>query len=188
MKCCFIGHRKIIETKELKQRLQNIIENLIKEKQVRTFIFGSRSEFNFLCHKIVSDLMSKYPTIERVIYTCKSEFAVLKQDKKELEQIFSKALKRDITLCEYEKEIEHKTKFTSGKASYIERNKAMIDASDYCIFYYDENYKPQKRKHTKSDVFEYQPNSGTSLSFNYAKQKKKYIINVLKKPKPNISI
>ena len=64
----------------------------------------------------------------------------------------------------------------------------MIDASDFCMFYYDENYKPQKRKHTKSDVFEYQPNSGTSLSFNYAKQKKKYIINVLKKPKPNISI
>ena len=178
MKCCFIGHRKIIETKELKQRLQNTIENLIKEKQVRTFIFGSRSEFNFLCHKIVSDLMSKYPTIERVIYTCKSEFAVLKQDKKELEQIFSKALKQDITLCEYEKEIEHKTKFTSGKASYIERNKAMIDNSDYCIFYYDENYKPKTRKHKKNDVFEYQPNSGTSLAFQYAKQKNKNTINL----------
>ena len=67
MKCCFIGHRKIIETNELKQRLQKTIENLIKEKQVRTFIFGSRSEFDFLCHQIVSNLMSIYSTIERVV-------------------------------------------------------------------------------------------------------------------------
>ena len=184
--CCFIGHRKIIEIQELKQRLQKTIENLIKEKQVRTFIFGSRSEFDFLCHKLVSDLMSKYPTIERVVYTCKGEFAVLKQYKKELEQMFSTAFKQDITLCEYEKEIEHKTKFTSGKASYIERNKAMIDASDFCIFYYDENYKPKTRKHKKSDVFEYQPKSGTSLAYNYAKQKKKILINVKSFSKKNI--
>ena len=180
MKCCFIGHRKIIETQELKQRLQKTIENLIKENNVKTFIFGSRSEFDFLCHKIVSNLMTIYPTIERVVYTCKSEFAVLKKDKTELEQIFSNAFKQDIVLCEYEKEIEHKTKFTSGKASYIERNKAMIDASDFCIFYYNEDYKPQKRKYKKSDVFEYQPNSGTSLAYEYAKQKNKMIINLFK--------
>lgn len=178
MKCCFIGHRKIIETQELKQRLQKTIEKLIKENNVKTFIFGSRSEFDFLCHKIVSNLMSIYPTIERVVYTCKSELAVLKQDKTELEQIFSNAFKQNITLCEYEKEIEHKTKFISGKASYIARNKAMIDASDFCIFYYDENYKPQKRKYSKNDVFEYQPNSGTSLAFEYAKQNKKNVINI----------
>ncbi len=178
--CCFIGHRKIIETKELKQRLQNTIEILIKEKGVKTFIFGSRSEFDFLCHQIVSNLMSIYPTIKRVVYTCKSELAVLKQDKAELEQIFSKAFKQDITLCEYEKEIEHKTKFTSGKASYIERNKAMIDASDFCIFYYDEDYKPKTRKHKKSDIFEYQPNSGTSLAYKYAISKKKIITNLFK--------
>ena len=184
-KCCFIGHRKIIETQELKQRLQKTIENLIKENNVKTFIFGSRSEFDFLCHKIVSNLTNIYPTIERVVYTCKSELAVLKEDKAELEQIFSNVFKQNINLCEYEKEVEHKTKFTSGKASYIERNKAMIDDSDFCIFYYDEIYKPQKRKHKKSDAFEYQPNSGTSLSFKYAKQKKKNIINIFRKKNSN---
>ena len=178
MKCCFIGHRKIIETQELKQRLQKTIENLIKENNVKTFIFGSRSEFDFLCHKIVSNLMNIHPIIERVVYTCKSELAVLKEDKAELEQIFSNAFKQNITLCEYEKEIEHKTKFTSGKASYIERNKAMIDDSDFCIFYYDKNYKPQKRRLKISDVFEYQPNSGTALAYKYATSKKKNIINL----------
>ena len=180
MKCCFIGHRKIIETQELIERLQNTIETLIKEKGVKTFIFGSRSEFDFLCHKIISNLMNIHPTIERVVYTCKSELAVLKKDKTELEQIFSNAFKQNITLCEYEKEIEYKTKFTSGKASYIERNKAMIDDSDICIFYYNEDYKPQKRKYKKSDVFEYQPNSGTSLAYKYAISKKKNIINLFK--------
>lgn len=179
MICCFIGHRKINNTKKQEQKLKAIIEELIIKNNVSTFLFGSKSEFDSLCYSIVSELKQKYPTIERVVYTCKSEFAVLKQYKKELEQIFSTAFKQDITLCEYEKEIEHKTKFTSGKASYIERNKAMIDASDYCIFYYDENYKPPKRKHSKNDVFEYQPNSGTSLAFNYAKQKNKEIINVI---------
>ena len=178
--CCFIGHRKIAKTEELKQRLQNTIEMLIKEKQVRTFIFGSRSEFDFLCHQIVSNLMSIYPTIERVVYTCKSEFAVLKQDKTKLEQIFSNALKQDITLCEYEKEIEHKTKFTSGKASYIERNRAMIDASSFCIFYYDENYKPPRRKYSKRSVGDYQPKSGTKIAFDYAmKQSKKRDLTVI---------
>ncbi len=178
MKCCFIGHRKIIKTQELNERLQNTIEMLIKEKNIKTFIFGSRSEFDFLCHRIVSNLMSIYPTIERIVYTCKSELAVLKQEKDKLEQIFSDVLNQNIVLCEYEKEVEHKTKYTSGKASYIERNKAMINDSDFCIFYYDENYKPQKRKYKKSDVLEYQPHSGTALSFKYAKQKRKQIINV----------
>ena len=178
MKCCFIGHRKIIETQELNKKLRNTIENLITEKGVKTFIFGSRSEFDFLCYQIVSDLQKLYPYIERVVYTCKSELAILKENKTKIEKLFSNAFKQDINLCEYEKEIEHKTKFTSGKASYIERNQSMIDDSDYCIFYYDENYKPPSRKYKKSDVFEYQPNSGTSLAFRYAKQKKKKIINV----------
>ena len=177
-KCCFIGHRKIIETQELKQRLQITIENLITEKNVKTFIFGSRSDFDFLCHKIVSNLMKIHPTIERVIYTCKSEFAVLKENKTKIEKLFSDALKQDISLCDYEKEIEHKTKYKSGIASYIERNYAMIDDSDYCVFYYDKNYKPPTRKYKKSDIFEYQPNSGTSLAYDYATRKRKEIMNI----------
>lgn len=66
-------------------------------------------------------------------------------------------------LCVKE-EIEYKTKYTSGRVSYVERNQAMINDSDYCIFYYDENY---------------QPKSGTALAYTYAKQKKKQIINIL---------
>ena len=86
--------------------------------------------------------------------------------------------KEKVDLFCVDEEFEHKTKYTSGKASYVERNQAMIDNSDYCIFYYNENYKPQPRKQSKRDITYYQPKSGTGLAYNYAKQKKKEIINI----------
>ena len=176
--CSFFGHRKINITKEQEQKLKVIIEDLIINNNVTNFLFGSKSEFDSLCHSIVSELKQKHPNIKRIKYTCKSESCLLENEKGKWENILSKLEKQKITLCAYEKEFEHKTKYSSGKASYIERNFAMIDNSDYCIFYYDENYKPPTRKHKKSDAFKYQPNSGTSLSFYYAKQKNKFIINI----------
>ena len=80
-------------------------------------------------------------------------------------------------LC-VDEEFELKTKYTSGKASYVERNQAMIDNSDYCIFYYNENYKPKPRKQSKRDINYYQPKSGTFLAYKYAQKKKKEIINI----------
>ena len=54
--CCFFGHRKIVETPELIERLTKEIEVLITEKEVSTFYFGSKSQFDDLCHKIVTKL------------------------------------------------------------------------------------------------------------------------------------
>lgn len=179
MICCFIGHRKINMTKELEQKLKETIEKLIINNNVTTFLFGSKSEFDSLCHSIVSELKQKHPNIKRIKYTCKSESCLFEDEKEKWENILSKLEKQKILLNAFEEEFEHKTKYTSGKASYIERNKAMIDNSDYCIFYYDENYKPPTRKHKKSDAFKYQPNSGTSLAYNYAKRKRKNLINII---------
>ena len=41
--CCFFGYRKIEETPELKACLVNTIEDLITNKDVDTFLFGSKS-------------------------------------------------------------------------------------------------------------------------------------------------
>ena len=73
--------------------------------------------------------------------------------------------------------------WSAGKASYVERNQDMIDASDYCVCYYNEHYQPPKRKYSKRDVFEYQPKSGTGLAYEYAtyklqSNKKLIIINI----------
>ena len=64
--CCFIGHRTINETEELKERLNEIIEKLIVENSVDTFLFGSKSQFNSLCLSIVTQIKQKYPHIKRV--------------------------------------------------------------------------------------------------------------------------
>ena len=68
----------------------------------------------------------------------------------------------------------------AGKASYVERNQEMINASDVCVFYYNAEYKPQKRKQTKPVLSTYQPKSGTRLAYLYAVKKKKQIINLCK--------
>ena len=48
--CCFFGHRTINETEELKSKLIEIIEKLIVDEKVDTFLFGSRSDFDDLCY------------------------------------------------------------------------------------------------------------------------------------------
>ena len=48
----------------------------------------------------------------------------------------------------------------------------MIDTSDQCVFYYYENYQPP-RKHSKRDVTDYQPKSGTKVAFDYVNQRKR---------------
>ena len=58
--CCFFGHRKIDETEELKNNLCGIIENLIVNENVDTFLFGSKSQFDDFCHKTVTELKEKY--------------------------------------------------------------------------------------------------------------------------------
>ena len=67
----------------------------------------------------------------------------------------------------------------SGKASYVERNQEMINKSDFCVIYYDENYLPPRRRNGKRDLTDYQPKSGTKVAYDYAIRKKKEIINVM---------
>lgn len=177
--CSFFGHREIGETEELKIHLRNVIINLIENEGVAIFLFGSRSEFNYLCHFIVTELKNTYPHIQRHAYTCRSETCTLEKERAYWEEIYSHFEKRPISLLGVEEEIEHKTKWTSGKAQYVERNQAMIDDSDYCIFYYSEEYKPPLRKYYRGALSAYQPKSGTRLAYEYAKQKKKSIINLL---------
>lgn len=176
--CSFFGHRNIEITEELKIKLKQIIEELIIKNNVVTFLFGSKSNFNSLCHLIVTELKHKYINIKRISYTCKSEKCLMENEREILEKIYFDINKEKVCLQGFEGEVEHKTKNTSGRASYIERNYAMINDSDYCILFYNEKYKPDFKKYSKSSIGYYQPRSGTSLAYNYAKQKNKNIINV----------
>ena len=64
--CCFIGHRSIKEIEELKSKICEIIEKLIVENSVDTFLFGSKSRFNDLCLELVTKIKEKHPHIKRI--------------------------------------------------------------------------------------------------------------------------
>ncbi len=177
--CAFFGHRNVEITEELKQKVRKTIKSLIVNYNVREFLFGSRSNFDYLCHLIVTELKEKYPNIKRISYTCRNEGCILENEREKWEKIYSYFQKQEVHLLGVEEEFEHKTKYRSGKARYVERNQAMIDNSDYCVFYYDKNYQPKMRKYSKKSLGYYQPKSGTALAFAYAKQKKKILINIL---------
>lgn len=78
--CCFIGHRKIEETSELKINLSKTIKKLITENKVDTFLFGSKSQFNNLCWEIVTQLKEKYPQLRRIYV--RAEFSYIDVDYK----------------------------------------------------------------------------------------------------------
>ena len=80
--CCFIGHRKIEITNELVLSLKRVIQTLIIDENVQTFAFGSKSEFNDLCHLLVTELQKKFKGIERVCLTCRNECCSLKVKEK----------------------------------------------------------------------------------------------------------
>ena len=182
IKCSFFGHRKIEVTEELKNRVTEIVENLIVQHNVQTFLFGSRSNFDTLCHLVVTELKEKYVDLKRVCYTCRHETCVLESERAECERIYGSIYKREVHLLGVEEEREHKTKYTSAKASYVERNQAMICDSDFCVFDYDENYQPEMRQYSKRSVF-YQPKSGTALAYKFAMGKRKVVINLFETKK-----
>ena len=106
------------------------------------------------------------------MYTCRSEYAVKKEEKEERERIAREVTKRDIKYKDYDGAMMSDALWSAGKASYVERNQDMINASDYCLFYYDPQYQPPRRKYSKRSVGDYQPKSGTELAFDYANQRK----------------
>lgn len=177
-KVCFIGHRKVEEREKVFERVKEVVKRLIEDAGVREFLFGSRSEFDVICHSVVTGFIEKVSGIKRINYTCKSEWFIHESEREKIEKVYSSSLHKEVHLCGYEEEVHHKTKYVAGIASYVERNRAMIDDSDICVFYYNESYTPSPRRHSKKELFPYLPKSGTRLAYDYAKRKQKKIINV----------
>lgn len=149
--CCFVGHRKIEISEKLIKKVTALIESLIQNKAVSTFLFGSRSEFDDLCYKIVSKLKEKYPYIKRIFV--RGEYEYINNQYK------------NYLLESYEDTFYPAKIHGAGRLSYVLRNQAMIDASDFCIFYYRKDYK----------LISTTTKSGTMTAFNYAQKKKKQI-------------
>ena len=78
---------------------------LILKENVRIFNFGSRSDFDTLCHSIVTDLKEKYNNIQRRAYTCRSETCTLESEREYWEEIYSHFEKRPVTLLGVEEKV-----------------------------------------------------------------------------------
>ncbi|MDO5479429.1 MAG: hypothetical protein Q4G23_09750, partial [Clostridia bacterium] len=79
--CCFFGHRRIEISDELVNRIKEAVEDLIKYKNVDTFLFGSKSRFDTLCVNVVTELKKKYPHIS-IIYV-RAEFPYIDEEYKD---------------------------------------------------------------------------------------------------------
>ena len=171
--CSFFGHRDTPQTEELKQKVRETVERLIVEEGVDTFLFGSRSKFDELCHMVVTELQKKYSHICRVAYLCKHETACLVGAGTSLKQKIKDFTGRDEYVGEYE-EIKKSDRVNSaGRAAYVERNQEIINISNFCVFYYNLNHLSPKRKNSKGDIGECQLKSGTQLTFDYVHKRKK---------------
>ncbi len=88
--------------------MHTTIIDLIVNKGVFNFLFGSRSEFDDLCYEVVCELKKEYPYIRRIYV--RAEYPYIDDDYK------AYLLERyDDTY--YPKHIEN-----SGKSAYVERN------------------------------------------------------------------
>lgn len=178
MNVCFIGHRTVEDVEQLKIRLTETIERLILDG-ADTFLFGSRSAFDTLCWEVVTELQWQYPNIKRVSYNVPHESAITsKEECQQLEQISSKLKGGEVHLKDYEAAVNSQKSRNATQNAYIMRNQEMIDNSDVCVFYYNKDYLPPRRKQSKRHVLDYQPQSGTAIAYEYAKRKKKTIINL----------
>ena len=157
--CCFIGHRNTKETPSLRARLELVLRDLIEKKGVQFFLFGSRSRFDELCLKVVTEFQQEYPQIKRIY---------MRSQAPEIPKVYEEYLLQFYDGTVFPEKIDG-----AGRAAYVERNQELINASDYCVFYYDPYYQPPKRKYSKRSVGEYQPKSGTQLAIDYAYQKKR---------------
>ncbi len=162
--CCFFGHRTIDETPALLEKLTETIEDLITDKGVRYFYFGSKSDFDALCVRVVAALKEKYPHIQRIYV--RSAYPEINDSYK------------DYLLETYDDTYFPEKIRGAGKASYIKRNQEMINQSRFCVIYYDENYLPPRRKNSKRDITGYQPKGGTKISYAYAAGKNCEIMNM----------
>ena len=148
--CCFLGHRTINETEELRTKLTRAIEKLITDEKVDTFLFGSKSEFDRLCLKLVTKLKEKYPHVKRIYV--RAEFPYINDD-------YMAYLLKSYDDTYYPEKL-----IGSGKAAYVERNYEMKRAGKYCIVYYDEFKFPTANK------------SGTKIALDYAVKKNREVI------------
>lgn len=147
--CSFFGHRDVEITENLYATTAAEIKKSV-EFGCRIFYFGGYGDFDELCYKIVTQIKEEQPDLEiKRIYCVAQEKYLWKKV-------------RYFNAEDYDEVIYLQPSFEGWYKSIYFRNCAMIDKSDYVIFYAEDK-----------------ENSGAFKAFKYAKKKKgKEIVNL----------
>lgn len=117
----FFGHRRIYDPIRIERQLENVVRNLLLEKQYVEFLVGRDGNFDLL--------------VASVIRRCKREY---RSDNSSLVWVlpYMTADFRDNeeAYYEYYDEIEVFSG-THYKAAFQQRNRSLIDRSDVAVFY-----------------------------------------------------
>lgn len=149
MVCCVIGHRDVLATEELEQKVKNTFTELIR-RGVTMFLLGSRGKFNSLALSCLRELKKDFCDVFKIVYV-RAEYLYIDDDYKQyLLNIYDDT---------YAPECVEK----ANRAVYVARNRHMIDKSDICVFFYNDNA---------------QEKSGTRKAYLYALKTTKEIINL----------
>ncbi|MBE6787896.1 MAG: DUF1273 domain-containing protein [Ruminococcaceae bacterium] len=117
--CTFFGHRNT--SKEIKPLLKNILIDLIENKNITKFYVGTHGSFDITVQKLLKELKEDYPHINYYIV-----LAYLPQ--------------KNNSYNDYDNTIYPDLENIPLKYAIIERNKWMINKSDYIVCYVENTF------------------------------------------------
>ncbi len=136
-----ISHAKNIDdVEQVYKDTFTVIENLITKENVATFYFGGQSDFDDICHEIVTKLQLTRPHIKRICIPCRHESVIFKHEKEEIDRRYNNFFKREYNVKDFDEQIRLDNVILAGNWAYSQRNKEMINRSNICVLYYNENY------------------------------------------------
>ena len=149
--CSFFGHRDAEITDELYATTAAEISRAV-DFGCRIFYFGGYGSFDELCYKIVTEIKEKNPSLD-----IKRIYCVAREN-------YLRKRVRYFNPESYDEVIYLEPSFDGWYKSIYFRNLAMIDRSDYVVFYCEER-----------------ENSGAYKAYKYAKSKKiSHAVNLYK--------
>lgn len=154
MKVAIAGHRRIEITEKLKEALKETLMRLV-ENGADTFYFcGTKGDFDYLCYDYLGELMQSHRikrVLARAYYDCIDEDIFEYRIDYTESRCFPEDLRSPILTI------------------YTKPKKDMIDLSEVLLTYFDKSYVPTEP---------FIRRSSTSRVVEYAKRKKKTVINI----------
>ena len=139
MTVTFCGHGKTYYNLEIKEKLREVIERLVKAG-ADNFLLGGYGNFDIMAAHTVREIKKEYPNIKSIL-------VIPYIERKYDENLYDSSLYPPIENIQ-------------RRFAIIKRNEYMVSSSDVIVAYIDHDF------------------GGASKTFNYAKRKKKKVINL----------